>query len=111
MGVAVQDKKMIGGRIKKQRQKDKKSLRGLAAECEMNYATLNDIENGNGFPTERVFLRLVRSLNFPKREELYDLYAKLKGTAPPDVIDFLSNNKEAVGLVRQAMQQGKGANI
>jgi len=109
LGVTVKDKQRVGREIKKQRQKDKKSLRGLAAECEMSYATLNDIENGNGFPTEKVFLRLVKNLNFSHPEKLYDLYAEVKDTAPPDVIDFLSKNKETVSLVRQVIVKDKGA--
>lgn len=111
MNIAIKDKRRIGSQIKQQRQKEKKTLRGLAAECEMSYATLNDIENGNGFPTEKVFLKLVKSLNFSNREKLYDLYAQVKGTAPPDVVEFLAESKEVVAVVRQAMQQYKGADI
>lgn len=80
----------------------------MAAACEMNYATLNDIENGNGFPTEKVFIRLVENLNFSDKEKMFDLYAEIKGTAPPDVMEFLSKNKAVVELVRTTMKQNKG---
>jgi hypothetical protein len=74
----------------------------------MNYATLNDIENGNGFPTEKVFIRLICNLNFTDKDKMFDLYAEIKETAPPDVMDFLSKNRAAVELVRAAMKQDKG---
>jgi transcriptional regulator with XRE-family HTH domain len=104
--IAFKDKEKIGKRIKQQRLKDKQSLRALAALCEMSYATLNDIETGNGFPTEKVFLKLIKSLNFSDREKMYDLYAQVKETAPPDVIEFLTKNKPAVEKVRQLIKEG-----
>lgn len=105
MPIAFRDKKKVGEKIKQQRLKDKKSLRALAAICEMSYATLNDIENGNGFPTEKVFIKLIENLNFSNKEKMYDLYADVKETAPPDVIDFLSKNRSAVERVRQLIKK------
>ena len=109
MAIAFRDKEKIGEKIKQQRLKDKKSLRLLASLCEMSYATLNDIENGNGFPTEKVFRKLIENLNFSDREKMYDMYAEVKETAPPDVIDFLSKNKSAVEKVRQFIKEGADA--
>ena len=109
MNIEFKQKQKLGQKIKKQRLKDKKSLRILAAECEMSYATLNDIENGNGFPTEKVFMRLIKNLEFSDKKEMYNEYARIKETAPPDVIDFLSKNVVAVDMVRQIMEQEKGA--
>jgi len=106
--VSFAQKSKLGERIRKQRYNDKKSLRTLAAECDMNYATLNDIEKGNGFPTEKVFLRLVENLNFKNKKNEYNLYAEIKSTAPPDVIDFLAKNKSAVEIVRQIMKENEG---
>ena len=113
MAVPYKSKCKIGEKIKKQRLKDEKSLRALAADCEMSYATLNDIENGNGFPTERVFLSLIENLSFTdeNKKKMYDLYAEVKKTAPPDVMDFLSKNKEAVELVRRLIKETKGAEV
>ena len=110
MGVAVSQKQKLGRMLKSQRKKDKKSLRGLAADCDMSYATLNDIENGNGFPTEKTILRIVENLSFSNKVQIYDLYAKIKETAPPDVIEYLSNNQPAVEEVRQRMKIEKGEN-
>ena len=109
MGVAVNQKKRLGNMLKSQREKEKKSLRGLAADCDMSYATLNDIENGNGFPTEKTVLRIVEKLNFTDKTKIYDLYATIKDTAPPDVIEYLSQNRPAVEDVRQRMNKEKGA--
>jgi len=109
LSVAVNQKQRLGRMLKTQRNKDKKSLRGLAADCDMSYATLNDIENGNGFPTEKTVLRIVENLNFIDKTKVYDLYASIKETAPPDVIDYLSKNKPAVEEVRHRMKKDKGA--
>ena len=103
------DKKVLGKRLRQQREKRKKSLRGLAGECNMSFATLNDIENGNTFPTRDVILRLVEKL-FPsdkKRIEVYDLYGDLKKSAPPDIIAFLHENKDVVAEVRKRMNERK----
>ena len=108
MGIAFHQKKQLGERLKSQRKKDNKSLRGLAKDCEMSYATLNDIENGNGFPTEKTVLRIVENLDFTDKTAIYDLYAEIKETAPPDVIEYLTNNKSAVEEVRQRMNKEKG---
>lgn len=93
MKIEYKDKLKLGKKIKKYRLALGKSLRGFAADCEMNYATLNDIENGNGFPTEEVFFRLVEKLelNAAEQQKMYNLYAQIKGTAPPDIIDFFKS--------------------
>ena len=107
MAVATSKKKKLGSQIKKQRIKEKKALRKVATECEISPASLSDIENGIIFPSEATFLRLIKILNFDDKSEICDLYAELKETAPPDVIDFLIKNKAAVAEVRQLMNKGK----
>ena len=94
MNISFKEKFRLGEKIKIQRLNDKKSLRKLASECEMSYATLYDIENGNGFPTEKVLISLVKNLNFKDKTEIYNLYAEIKESAPPDIIDFLVKNKD-----------------
>ena len=114
MSIAVKDKKAFGLLIKNQREKDKKSLRGLAAECEMNYVTLYDIENGNGFPTEEVVIKIVNQLNFKSKAYVFDKYAKCKQTAPPDVAKYLTGNDKVVAWIRRMMEEdktNKGADI
>lgn len=105
MNISFKQKQILGKKIKAQRNKDGKSLRKLASECEMSYATLNDIENGNGFPTEKVFIALVENLNFKNKTEMYDQYAIIKESAPPDVIDFLSKNKDVVKEIRKIIEK------
>ena len=104
MTVARADKVRIGKLIKNQRIKEKKSLRTVAAECDMSYATLNDIEHGDGFPTPEVILKLTQALNFPlkKRHKLLDDYGAIKKTAPPDIDQFLTSmqGKELAPLLR-----------
>jgi transcriptional regulator with XRE-family HTH domain len=105
--VASNKKKELGKKIKIRREKENLSLRQAALECEISHTSLNDIERGVIFPSEATFLRLVETLKFPDRAEVCDLYGKLKGTAPPDVIDFLTRNKAAVDEVRQLINKEK----
>lgn len=107
MSIAVSKKKKLGSEIKKQRIKSKMTLRKAATECEISPASLSDIENGVIFPAEITFLRLIETLNFEDRTEICDLYAELKESAPPDVIDFLTKNKAAIAEVRQLMNKEK----
>jgi transcriptional regulator with XRE-family HTH domain len=107
ISVSAKDKAKIGTPLKKQREKDGKSLRGLAKECDMNFAVLHDIEEGNSFPTEKNFLQLMKKLNFSekKRLELFDLYGAIKETAPPDVVEYLFKHKAVVCDIRRMINQ------
>ena len=107
MPIATSKKKKLGSKIKTQRKSKDLKLRKVATECEISPASLSDIENGIIFPGETTFLRLIEILNFDDKSEICDLYATLKETAPPDVINFLINNKAAVAEVRQLMNKGK----
>ena len=110
MRISHDKKRDLGARIRQQRDARDISLRDLAKACDMNYATLYDIECGNGFPRRKVVRCLVERL-FSKPEDkiaIYDLYAKIKESAPPDVIDYLYENHNTVAMVRRLMQEGKG---
>ena len=110
VNISFKEKFRLGEKIKIQRLNDKKSLRKLAPECEMRYATLYDIENGNGFPTEKVLISLVKNLNFKDKTEIYNLYAEIKESAPPDIIDFLVKNKDVVDAVRKIIEEKERCN-
>ena len=110
MNISFKKKIRLGEKIKIQRLNDKKSLRKLASESEMSYATLYDIENGNGFPTEKVLISLVKNLNFKDKTEIYNLYAEIKESAPPDIIDFLVKNKDVVDAVRKIIEEKERCN-
>jgi transcriptional regulator with XRE-family HTH domain len=107
--VAAISKRKLGSTIKRQREKVKLSLRKVASECEISPAALSDIENGIIFPSEKTFLRLIEVINFKDKSKVCDFYAKLKGTVPPDVVDFLNKNRPAVEEVRQRMKEGEEA--
>ena len=107
MSVSIQNKKQLGLTIRKQRIKEEKTLRKLAAVCEISPASLSDIENGVLFPGVKTFLNIVETLNFNDKSSICDLYARLKETAPPDIIDFLAKNEAAVSEVRLLMNKGK----
>ena len=110
VNISFKEKFRLEEKIKIQRLNDKKSLRKLASECEMSYATLYDIENGNGFPTEKVLISLVKNLNFKDKTEIYNLYAEIKESAPPDIIDFLVKNKDVVDAVRKIIEEKERCN-
>jgi len=94
-------KKKLGMKIKIQRNNRDLKLRQVAAECEISPASLSDIEKGVNFPAESTFIRLVNALHFEDKSEIYDLYADLKKTAPPDITEYLTNNKSFIPEVRR----------
>jgi len=104
MSIPISKKKILGAALKTQR--GDKKLRNVAMECDISPASLSDIENGVLFPSESTFLRLVKILDF-KDSKICDTYAKIKGTAPPDVIDYLVNNQTVIAELRQRMNKEK----
>lgn len=94
MKIARKDKVKFGALVKKFRQKmprDMNPLRKVAAECDMNFSTLNDIEKGDGFPTEAVVLRLSENLLLSEKDKhgLLDKYSDIAKVAPPDIDRYL----------------------
>ena len=94
MKIARKDKVKFGTLVNKLRQKmprDMNPLRKVAAECDMNFSTLNDIEKGDGFPTEAVILRLSENLllSDEDRHGLLDKYSDIAKVAPPDIDRYL----------------------
>ncbi|MEG1268117.1 MAG: helix-turn-helix transcriptional regulator [Oscillospiraceae bacterium] len=84
----------FGALINKHRMKmprDMNPLRKVAAACEMNFSTLNDIEKGDGFPTEPVVLKLSEALilSDSDRHDLLNKYSKIAEVAPPDIDRYL----------------------
>lgn len=94
MKIARKEKVKFGTLVNKFRQKmpsDMKPLRKVAAECDMNFSTLNDIEKGDGFPTEAVVLRLSENLLLSEKDKhgLLDQYSDIAKVAPPDIDRYL----------------------
>lgn len=94
MKIARKDKVRFGALVNKFRQKmpqDMNSLRKVAADCDMNFSTLNDIEKGDGFPTEAVVLRLSENLLLSEedRHGLLNKYSDVAKVAPPDIDRYL----------------------
>lgn len=94
MKIARKDKEKFGALVNKLRQKmprDMNSLRKVAAECDMNFSTLNDIEKGDGFPTEAVVLQLSEKLLLSDKDRygLLDKYSGIAKVAPPDIDRYL----------------------
>ena len=104
------DKKKIGRELAKFRAKEKRSLRDVASECDISHASLSDFEKGVILPSECVLIKIVTALQVPidKQHKLFDLYASVKGTAPPDIAKSLKDNTELILKVRNLIQKNTG---
>lgn len=105
MAVSAADKKKLGKWIKQSREKKHPYLsqRQLALAVDITNASLSSIESGIIFPSEELFLKLLEQLQPPPelREKMMILFAKARGTPPPDINVQLSKNPKLWSLVRQ----------
>ena len=105
MAVSAADKKKLGKWIKQAREKKQPHLsqRQLALAVDITNASLSSIESGMIFPSEELLLKLIEQLQPPPelREKMLTLFAKAKGTSPPDINAELSKNPKLWGLIRQ----------
>ena len=104
MAVSAADKKKLGKWIKQAREKKQPHLsqRQLALAVDITNASLSSIESGMIFPSEELLLKLIEQLQPPQlREKMLTLFAKAKGTSPPDINAELSKNPKLWGLIRQ----------
>lgn len=107
MAVSSKDKKKLGKWIRQLREAKSPTLsqRQLALAVDITNASMSSIESGSIFPSEEVFLKLLEQLQ-PKpsrREEMLALFAKAKGTTPPDINARLKNNPMLWDLVRDVL--------
>lgn len=107
MAVSSNDKKKLGRWIKQLREAKTPVLsqRQLALAVDITNASMSSIESGSIFPSEEVFLKILGQLQ-PKptrREEMLALYAKAKGTPPPDINACLCNNPGLWPLIREVI--------
>ena len=81
------------------------SQRKLAAAVDITNASLSAIENGAVFPSETVFLNLLKELAPPEqqREIMLNLYAEAKGTSPPDISVYLRETPQIYDFIRNLM--------
>gem|GEM_PF-990316 len=105
MAVSAVDKKKLGKWIKQSREKKQPHLsqRQLALAVDITNASLSSIESGMIFPSEELLLKLLEQLQPPPelREKMLALFAKAKGTSPPDINAELSKSPKLWGLIRQ----------
>ena len=99
MAVSSADKKKLGKWIKQAREKKQPHL----SQRQLALASLSSIESGMIFPSEELLLKLIEQLQPPPelREKMLALFAKAKGTSPPDINAELSKNPKLWGLIRQ----------
>ena len=102
MAVSAVDKKKLGKWIKQSREKKQPHLsqRQLALAVDITNASLSSIESGMIFPSEELLLKLLEQLQ-PPPEKMLALFAKAKGTSPPDINAELSKSPKLWGLIRQ----------
>ena len=101
MAVSSADKKKLGKWIKQAREKKQPHL--SQRQLALANASLSSIESGMIFPSEELLLKLIEQLQPPPelREKMLALFAKAKGTSPPDINAELSKNPKLWGLIRQ----------
>lgn len=108
MAVSSSDKKKMGNWIKQLRELHKPfySQRQLALAVDITNASLSSIENGSIFPSEELLLKLIGVLQPPEKkcDAMLTLFAKAKGTAPPDINSTLSRSPQLWGLVRKLIE-------
>lgn len=107
MAVSAKDKKKLGKWIKQLRESKSPALsqRQLALAVDITNASMSSIESGSIFPSEEVFLKLLDQLQpkNPRRNEMLELFAKAKGTSPPDINARLKDNPLLWDLVRDVL--------
>lgn len=114
----------IGEKLHAAREREKKSLRELAAQAEISASMLSQIENGKVFPSVRSMYNIAAALNvpvdyfFPDTQEPAERTlpleqmtaseireAKLTGTLDPDVLGFDgSSPPPSAPVVHRAMR-------
>ncbi len=107
MAVSAKDKKKLGKWIKQLRESKSPILsqRQLALAIEITNASMSSIESGSIFPSEEVFLKLLDQLkpSPSRRNEMLELFARAKGTSPPDINARLKENPMLWDLVRDLL--------
>lgn len=107
MAVCAKDKKKLGKWIKQLRESKSPVLsqRQLALAVDITNASMSSIESGSIFPSEEVFLKLLDQLQPTpsRRNEMLELFARAKGTSPPDINARLKENPMLWDLVRDLL--------
>jgi transcriptional regulator with XRE-family HTH domain len=102
----MNDNRVFGAYLKLKRNEKKKSVREFAAEIGVSPGYYGDIESARRTPVDLDFLsKVIMLLNLSGEEErkLYDLAGKDRSMAPPDLTDYINENK----IVRDALRAAK----
>ena len=97
------ERKTLGNILRERRQELKISLREFASECNLHHASLSDFELGVTLPADKTFVRIVNKLKFDNPTLLYNMYAEIKGTVPPDIAGYMSENANLMAFTRQVI--------
>lgn len=78
------------------------SQRGLAKKIGLANSNLKYIEDGVNAPSANVYRKIIEHLQPPGdvREKMDYLYAQIRETPPPEVCDFLIENRELFDPMR-----------
>ena len=95
----------LGEYIKDIRTQNALKCSDLAKMLGISTAYLCQIENGaRSHPSEDLILQIAVALDLTSVESttLFDLYAETSGQLPPDITEYLSDNKTAQHALRKA---------
>lgn len=107
MVVYMEIKKLFGEYLSQKRKQRKLSMRLFAKKLGVSFSYLSSIESGQRqAPKYEILQKMVEILGLTEIEKsfFYD-YAALsnnKGTIPPDIIEYVNNNKIIRDIIRAA---------
>ncbi len=109
MAITAECKIALGNSLRTARKCCGISQRKAAQAVGKTNASLSDIENGYNFPSDELLLDLIKLFkpSDEKREAIFDLYAKAKGTPPLDILMFLKENPNIQMYLRQMMKENQ----
>jgi Helix-turn-helix. len=94
-------RKTLGNILRTRRHELKKSLREFASECNLHHTSLSDFELGVTLPSDKTLVRIVKNLKFENPTTIYNMYAQITGSVPPDVSDYICENAKMIDFTRQ----------
>lgn len=108
----MNDYQCFGAFLKEKRNRQEIAIRPMAEKVGISAGHYCDIESGRRSPADRDFLELVISilgLNNEDKQTLYDLWGKARSASPPDLTEYINENKAARIALRVAKDKASDA--
>lgn len=105
--ILPESKKELGSLIKSVRKRNGLSQRALARKINIPNSNLKYIEDGVNAPSPPVYEKIIENLEFyeQEQEKLDFLYSTIRGTPPPDICNFVAENKGLYKAIRGAKRK------